>query len=276
MILPVAMSNRTATSRHSAAPVAAVLFDIDDTLVDFTAAARLALSDAVHQYLGAHPTDDAVATAWHEINEAQYDRYLSGELDFDGMRMARMGAFLSALGHPEVDDEVHRLVESARNSRIFDHYRAFDDVQPALASLVDAGVRIGVISNSDGDYQRRKLATVGLSGVFAAEVYSGDLGIAKPARQIFLAAAAALAVDPARCAYVGDRWQADVLGARGAGMRAVWIDRGYPQGQAAGIDLTADPLITRVTGLAGLPAALERQDGDHTSERRLGTTVADL
>ncbi len=270
------MSNRAANGRHSPAPVAAVLFDIDDTLVDFTAAARLALRDAVHQYLGDDPTDDEVAAAWHEINEDQYDRYLSGELDFDGMRMARIGAFLSALGHPEADADVHQLVESARNSRIFDHYRAFDDVQPALASLVDAGVRIGVISNSDGNYQRRKLATVGLSGAFAAEVYSGELGIAKPERRIFLAGAAALAVDPAHCVYVGDRWQADVLGARGAGMRAVWIDRGYPQGDTAGIDLTADPLISRVTGLAGLAAALTSAQGLRYTGRGLGTAVADL
>ena len=81
------------------------------------------------------------------------------------------------------------------------------------------------MSNSDGDYQRRKLATVGLGDAFAATVFSGDLGVAKPDPAIFLAGVAALQTDPATAVYVGDRWDIDVLGARGAGLPAVWLDR---------------------------------------------------
>ena len=175
------------TAGHQPAPdpagapgrVEGVLFDIDDTLVDFTGAARRALPDAVRRHLGEVPETEVIA-AWEEVAEPGYSRFTSGELGFAEMLTERTKAFVVALAHPDATTDIHVAIENDRTGRIFDHYRLFDDVRPELRRLRAAGLRVGAVSNSDGDYQRRKLATVGLADEFDATVFSGDLGVAKP------------------------------------------------------------------------------------------------
>jgi putative hydrolase of the HAD superfamily len=231
--------------------VEGVLFDIDDTLVDFTGAARRALLGAVRRHLGDVPDADVIA-AWEEVAEPGYARFTSGELGFAEMLTERTKAFVAALAHPDSTADVHVEIENDRTGRIFEHYRLFDDVHPELRRLRAAGIRVGAVSNSDGDYQRRKLATVGLADEFDATVFSGDLGVAKPDPAIFLAGAAALGTEPGRTVYVGDRWDIDAQGALAAGLIPVWLDRG-------GVGAPGEEArISRIVGLPELATTLDR------------------
>jgi putative hydrolase of the HAD superfamily len=94
-----------------------------------------------------------------------------------------------------------------------------------LARLRAAGIPIGIVSNSDGPYQRRKLAAAGLDDLVPGAVFSGDVGVAKPAAVIFHAGADSLGLPPAHVVYVGDRWTTDIVGALSAGMAAIWVNR---------------------------------------------------
>ena len=212
-----------------------MLFDVDDTLVDFGGAARLALADVVLEHLAGDDADatglvDAAHVAWQQVSEREYERFTSGEVDFDQMRLNRMAAFLGAIGRPGADRLSHELLEERRNTAIFGHFRVFDDVPDCLRRLRDRGVTVRVLSNSDGAYQRVKLAAVGLGHLGETGFYSGELGVAKPDPRIFRAAAADLGLRPNQIAYVGDRWDVDVVGSAAAGMRPVWLNRaGLPR-----------------------------------------------
>ena len=234
---------------RASARIEGVLFDIDDTLVDFTGAAHRALSDAVRRHLGEVPETDVIA-AWTQVAEPGYARFTSGELGFAEMLTERTKAFVVALAHPDATTDIHVAIENDRTGRIFDHYRLFDDVRPELRRLRAAGLRVGAVSNSDGAYQRRKLATVGLADEFDAAVFSGDLGVAKPDPAIFLAGTAALGTEPDRTVYVGDRWDLDAQGALAAGLLPVWLDRRSVGAPAA------EPRIARIVGLTELADAL--------------------
>jgi putative hydrolase of the HAD superfamily len=56
-------------------------------------------------------------------------------------------------------------------------------------------------------------------------VASGDVGAAKPDARIFEHACRLLGVHPRDAVYVGDRFETDALGAAGAGLTGVWLDR---------------------------------------------------
>jgi len=220
----------------------AVLFDVDDTLVDFAGAARAALADVVLAALGADAGTgsatgsapdrtadrdllEAAHRAWQHVSEREYSRFTAGELDFDQMRLSRMSAFLRTIDRPGARRLDHELLEHRRNEAIFGHFRVFDDVPPALRRLRAAGIAVHVLSNSDGAYQRAKLAAVGLGELAADGFYSGELGVAKPDPRIFRLAASRLGRAPGELVYVGDRWDVDVLGSAAAGLRPVWLDR---------------------------------------------------
>ncbi len=102
-------------------------------------------------------------------------------------------------------------------------------VHEALAALRAAGVRLGVVSNSEGQLARL-LARLELGRYFEHIVDSGVEGVCKPGGAIFERALTRLGVTPGDAMYAGDIPQVDVEGARGAGVRAVLIDsaNAYP------------------------------------------------
>lgn len=97
----------------------------------------------------------------------------------------------------------------------------------ALVTLRRRGFRLGVISNADGRVASL-LKRAGLLAHLDIVVDSGIEGVEKPDPRIFAIALARTGVAPHQAIHVGDLYHVDVLGARGAGMRAVLVD---PLGQ---------------------------------------------
>jgi putative hydrolase of the HAD superfamily len=92
----------------------------------------------------------------------------------------------------------------------------------SLARLRQAGLKLGVVSNSDGRVEQA-LAAAGLREYFDVVIDSALVGVEKPDPRIFHAALEALGVAPEEALYVGDLYEIDVLGARAAGMEAVLL-----------------------------------------------------
>lgn len=94
--------------------------------------------------------------------------------------------------------------------------------------LSRAGVKLGIISNSEGKLLEL-LGEMGLASLFPVVADSGVLGTEKPAPTIFEWTANELGVKTAELIHVGDAWVADVEGALGVGARALWITREPPR-----------------------------------------------
>lgn len=207
-----------------------VLFDVDGTLYAFEDAEKSGLQS----HLVAEGLDDRFASpaealrVWRDLTEAEYARFLTGELTFVGQKITRTRRFLAAAGvagASEMSDEQAAAWFAAYAARKNTTRRAFDDAQPALGALASR-YRLGVVSNSATGHQREKLEAIGLLGFFTEPlVCSQEHGEAKPAASIFLAGCEALGLAPAEVAYVGDDYEKDALGARDAGLQAIWLDR---------------------------------------------------
>jgi len=101
--------------------------------------------------------------------------------------------------------------------------RVGDGVNEAIARLAHAGVRLAVVSNSEGTVTRL-LETVGLARYMETIVDSWDVGVAKPAGGIFRIALERLKVAPTSVTMVGDSLPNDVRGGRNAGLAAALLD----------------------------------------------------
>ncbi len=100
----------------------------------------------------------------------------------------------------------------------------FDDVPAALDDLKKRGLKLGMISNIERDMSAT-LEKLGLSARLDIVVTSQDAGFTKPQPEIFQYALEKAGVKPDEAVYVGDQYQVDVIGAEGAGMKGVLLDR---------------------------------------------------
>lgn len=239
-----------------------VLFDLDDTLM----AHREAVASGIASHLRERGYDADLATAkelWHELEERHYHAYLAGELTFEQQRRARAADFALAHGDP-IDDEA----AGAWFARYFERYREawalHHDVAPALDALEAAlpGVRFGIITNGEVEFQLAKLVRLGLEvghpGRIEHLVASGAEGVTKPDRRIFEVAVArfAAAVPVSGAAYVGDRLRTDAIGAARAGLVGVWLNRSGARPSEPDATDAAAAGVHEIRTLAELPVLL--------------------
>ncbi|MET8543929.1 HAD family hydrolase [Kitasatospora sp. NPDC004799] len=210
--------------------IRAVLFDVDDTLVDYTGSERRAVLAHLRglDLLRRLPDSRAAVALWREVTEEQYTRFLAGELTFTGQQRERVRRFLARLGEDTaaLPDAAAAAWFAAYAAHRDAAQQAFPDAAPTLTVLA-ATHRLGIVSNSSTGHQRRKLHATGLLHHFpdTAIVCSDDHGEAKPAPGIFLAACARLGLPPHQVAHVGDNYTLDALGALDAGLHPFWLDR---------------------------------------------------
>lgn len=127
----------------------------------------------------------------------------------------------------------------------------------ALGRLRERGVRLGVVSNSDGRVDEA-LTAAGLRDYFEVVVDSGVAGIEKPDPRIFALALAQLGVAASETLYVGDVHEVDVVGARRAGMAAALVGVGEHETaklDAAGVQsaATVADLVDHLLATGQLP-----------------------
>ncbi|QNP69976.1 HAD family hydrolase [Streptomyces roseirectus] len=228
--------------------IRAVVWDVDDTLFDYTTADRLGMRAhlvAEDLYAGYDDVEQAV-TRWREITDRQWARFSAGETTFEGQRRDRVRVF--------TDRELTDAEADAWFARYLAHYEQawslFPDVLPVL-DLLAASHRHAVLSNSSIHVQDHKLRVLGVHDRFEAILCAAELGVSKPEPGAFLAACEALSLPPEQVAYVGDHPDIDGRGAAEAGLLSVWIDR-YDGGAGA----VALPGRHRIASLAELPALL--------------------
>ncbi|MFF4601280.1 HAD family hydrolase [Streptomyces sp. NPDC001339] len=231
-------------------PLHAVLWDIDDTLFDYTGSDRAGVLRHLDAegLMAVYGGEEVALARWQEAMEDAFARFLAGELGFHEHRRERVRTFLgAALSDDEADAWFGRYVA---------HYEAawalFPDSEPALEALAPL-VRQAVLSNSGTANQERKLSALGIRDYFEAVLCSDEVGHAKPAPEAFEAACGALGLPPAEVVYVGDRLDIDGLGARDAGLTAVWLDRAGARADARD-GLPAG--VRRIGSLVELPGLL--------------------
>ncbi|WP_225079408.1 MULTISPECIES: HAD family hydrolase [unclassified Streptomyces] len=229
--------------------IRAVLWDVDDTLFDYTTADRAGMRAhlVAEGLLDGYGTAEEALAHWRRITDAQWARFSAGEATFEEQRRDRVRDFLA---RPELtDDETDEWFE-----RYLGHYEAawalFPDVLPVLDALA-ASHRHAVLSNSSIHVQERKLRSLGVRDRFETVLCAAELGVSKPEPRAFHAACEALELGPHQVAYVGDHPEIDGRGAAEAGLLSVWIDRaGVHAGDHDGAGRH------RIASLAELPAIL--------------------
>lgn len=205
-----------------------VFFDLDGTLLDGSglreSIARTCASIAARQPgLDAARLVEANGNTWRSYWPEVEAHWTLGALDGASVSLEVWRRTLRSCGCD--DESLAKLALQTHLQHEREAHRLFDDVRDVLERLRRARVPLALITNGASDTQRDKLRVLGIESWFAAVVISGEAGVAKPDAAIFARALDALAVERDHVWHVGDSLSADVAGAKGAGISAVWLNR---------------------------------------------------
>ena len=222
-----------------------LLLDAMGTLLTFEPPAPR-LRAALRERLGCDVGEQA-ARAAIRAEIAHYRAHLhegSDAAGLDALRRASAEAMRPALPEPAASAPGELLTEALLAALRF---RAYPEVPGTLAALRGRGVRLVVVSNWDVSLHER-LEETGLAPLRDGAVASAQAGAAKPDPAIFALGLELAGVAARDAWHAGDSLDADVEGARAAGIRPVLVAReGAP----------APPGVPAIAGLDGLLSLVE-------------------
>jgi putative hydrolase of the HAD superfamily len=236
---------------HPPMKVRAVIFDLDETLIEEEAsndASALAAGEIARVRRGvdpvallaglrkrsrelflAGPMIDYCRDIGISSREALWGVFTGDDSSLLKLRQwmptYRLRAWTAALEEVGIDDRplAAELAEFFAIDRSRRHV-VFAETEQVLHDL-KRNYRLALITNGAPDIQGTKIDGSNLAGFFETIVISGDHGFGKPDRRIFQLALERLKVAPHEAVMIGDSLTRDIAGARAAGLRTVWINR---------------------------------------------------
>ncbi|WP_289033118.1 HAD family hydrolase, partial [uncultured Arsenicicoccus sp.] len=175
----------TAQGGASSTRIAALLLDIDDTLLDTRSAMRRAAARCIAQ-VWPEATDRAeeLGVRYHADPGGFFGGYTRGELTFAAMRESRLREVATHGGLPWGADAFAGF-EQGWPAAFRAGTRAFDDVAGLLDRARADGILVGALTNSSTEFTTLKLEVVGLSDAFTAIATTDTLGYGKPDARAF-------------------------------------------------------------------------------------------
>ena len=221
-----------------------LFLDLDDTILDFHKAERIALAKTLESF-GVAPEDEVLAR-YHVINLQHWERLETGEITRDQVQEGRFRVLFQELGRTVDPVQVTRTYE--RNLGIGHYF--LPGAEEAVQSL-HKKYRLFLASNGTASVQHSRLTSAGLYPYFAEVFISQELGYNKPAKEFFDACFSKIPdFDPQKAIMVGDSLTSDILGGKNAGLRTCWVNPTHAPGRA---DIVPD---YEIEGLSMLPELL--------------------
>jgi len=196
-----------------------LLFDLDDTLVDFKASMKQSLENAHRRFFQAHIEFSAFEEQFSLINHRLWGRAESGAIcpsEIGRRRFEELMDGLNVAFHPEVPEyyENELIVNS----------RWIEKAEDVLIELLQAGVKMAFVTNGFAHIQRAKYRNLQLHRFTDVLMISEEVGHSKPHPKMFIDAMQLISAEQGRALVVGDSLSSDGKGAMHAGIDFCWFN----------------------------------------------------
>ena len=195
-----------------------LLFDLDDTLLDFHKAEAWALRRALSQS-GIAPTD-AIAARYSEINQSQWELLEEKKLTREQVLIRRFQLLFQELG-------VHASCEGTQHcyENMLAKGHDFMPGAPELLELLKGRYQLYLVSNGTAMVQDCRLRDSGIEKYFQGIFISERIGVDKPQKEFFDRSFATIPdFDPSQAMIIGDSLTSDIRGGNNAGIQTCWYN----------------------------------------------------
>lgn len=201
-----------------------ILFDADNTLLDFDAAESKALAETLTNY-GIEPDAQTVQT-YREINTALWQQLEKGQIRREKLMNERFTRFLKAVGAAGNGAEMNRFY--------LDRLASHPDLMPGgvleVLNELSEVATLAIVTNGFERVQTRRVAESGVLRYMEDVFVSEKLDSEKPNRKLFDAALRSLGVENREhVLVVGDSLSSDVQGGINAGLDTCWFNPNHAE-----------------------------------------------
>lgn len=197
-----------------------LLFDADNTILDFDKAEQYALKNALTAY--GYPYNDDILAVYDRNNLHQWKLYEQGKKTQAQVLADRFTETFYELGFLHHCTEVAHFYESD----LTHHHFILNDSNVVLEKLRQSGYKLYLISNGAVNIQNARLRDSGLGEFFIKRFISEEVGFKKPDARFFEQCFAQIdGFDKQKTLVIGDSLTADILGGINAGVDTCWFNR---------------------------------------------------
>lgn len=222
-----------------------LLIDLDDTILDFHKAEKIALGRTLADF-GIDPTEE-IRTLYSRINREHWQRLERKELTRDQVLLGRFATLFEVLG---------KTVDATLCARCYENHLSqghwfLPGALEALESL-EKKYQLYIASNGTSRVQHGRLDSAKIRHLFRDIFISHEIGVNKPDPEYFRRCFAKIpGFDPKKAMIIGDSLTSDIQGGIGAGIATCWIN---PQHKPACDEIKPD---YELESLSQLEAMLE-------------------
>ena len=203
-----------------------LLADNDNTLMDFDAAERKSLQNALGAF--GKPCDDEVFSTYHHINKLLWEALERGETTQAKLKIERFARLIAHYGWQDIDPA--QLAVTFQND-----LSTHADLLPGAMHLLESihgKMKIALVSNGVSATQRGRLSVCAFTHLLDAVVISEEIGVSKPNPEMVYKALDMLGcTDKSEAVFLGDSHSADITAAWNADVDSIWLTR-HGRGQS--------------------------------------------
>ena len=222
-----------------------LFLDLDDTILDFHKAERIALAKTIRDF-GVEPTEE-VLHRYHLINKWHWEQLELGKMTRAEVLEGRFRVLFEELG---IAVDASAVTAKYSENLSIGHY-----FLPGAEEAVDTlskKYRLFLASNGTASVQKGRMTSANLYRFFEKVYVSQEIGHNKPSKAYFDACFAQIPdFDPAKAMIVGDSLSSDIQGGNNAGIMTCWVNPNHaPRKEGIRVDY-------EIEALKDLPALLE-------------------
>lgn len=201
-----------------------IFFDLDHTLWDFERNAFETVSELLHEFrptIGQSVEPEPFYKIYAEINRKLWEAYERQQITMDGIRNGRWEKAFGEIG----------IAEDHWMKDFGQHYLDRCPTKPHLMegakdvlTLLQEEYTLGIITNGLSENQHTKLNVSGIGPYFSHIVTVDMVGFPKPDPRMFHAALQRAGIQPSDALYIGDTYEADIVGAYKAGLSVIFFN----------------------------------------------------
>ena len=194
-----------------------LLFDSDDTLLDFAAAEKRALQLTFKSF--APDAGSEITDKYKEINRGLWASYEKGEITRDDIFSRRFTETFAHFGIKLPDIDIAEFYQT----KLSECHQLMDGTMEVLHAL-KGKFTMHVITNGKKSTQERRLHESGIEKYFGKIFISEDLGTQKPNAKYFDIVFDALGISRDEALIIGDSYSSDIMGGFNAGVDTCWLN----------------------------------------------------